>query len=90
MKFSLWFLLLISGSTFGQVLAPGSMATLMMYWGYFSFAGLLFTAVCCMPSLLREKDTRTPYQQRQDYFYHKKRKYEQSTSTGNNSTGHSN
>lgn len=82
MKFSLWLLLIISGSTFGQVLAPGSMATLMMYWGYFSFFGLLVTLLICVP--FAQKDNRTPYEQRKDFFNHRKNKYEHSKSTRHN------
>jgi len=46
-----------------------------MYWGYFSFIGLVITLVYCIPFALKDEEE-TPYQKTQKYFEKKKREYE--------------
>jgi len=51
------------------------MNTIMMYWGYFSFFGLVITLVYCIPFAYKD-EADTPYQKRKKYFEKKKREYE--------------
>jgi len=49
--------------------------TIMMYWGYFSFIGLIITLCYCIPFAMKDEEE-TPYQKTQKYFKKKKREYE--------------
>lgn len=46
-----------------------------MYWGYFSFIGMIIIFLYCIP-FAHKDEADTPYQKRKKYFEKKKREYE--------------